>query len=494
MKKTFYPFLALAVGLLVAQAAASGLVFLSNRELWAKTQELAGAGYLAIPNELVRPLLLRAGAAARGAVFLTLSLGAGLSFLALVAAWAWDRLFSRNRAVLIGLAAAWASLPIGANLRGFEPVGTVLGLVVPPAVFFTAKVLMPRRERAGPVPAAAAFLVPLAVLALAWLSLAGKDVFLDIRDFVLWSSRPGRAVSDFYYHNTLYPAEMIKSLSQKTGRTCRTPSGGLDPRAESRLKNLLFHFDYLPLANPGPVDLELLFEQGSLVFRRQGREVMRAPWNAFTADPARHFKMFSEKTDNRFILRRAILYSLMFPAPAALYLLFFSFLRGLAGMGLSPAGARLAAGAACLALGLLFLAPVASGRATRTESLDRLLASGKWTDRVAGLRRVARENLEIENFPGYRKIMAGPGLPERYWLAAALGRSKALSTRSDLLRMLGDPQPNVVCQALDGLSRRRDPGAREIILEKLRTSDHWYVQWYAYQALGSMGWTQKPSS
>ena len=75
--------------------------------------------------------------------------------------------------------------------------------------------------------------------------------------------------------------------------------------------------------------------------------------------------------------------------------------------------------------------------------------------------------------------------------------SKEDRTIGELLTLLNDPQPNVVCQALYALGKRggdRRPDIVETILAKIGSTDNWYVQRYAYLALRSLGWRQPASN
>jgi HEAT repeat protein len=47
--------------------------------------------------------------------------------------------------------------------------------------------------------------------------------------------------------------------------------------------------------------------------------------------------------------------------------------------------------------------------------------------------------------------------------------------------------------AFYGLGQRGDWRAVSEILKRIKTSDHWYNQWYAYKALRALGWKQKKS-
>jgi HEAT repeat protein len=56
-----------------------------------------------------------------------------------------------------------------------------------------------------------------------------------------------------------------------------------------------------------------------------------------------------------------------------------------------------------------------------------------------------------------------------------------------------DDHPNVRCQAYYALGRRGDRRAVPVIIAQLKASRHWYVQWYGYRSLKTLGWRQTPS-
>ena len=66
----------------------------------------------------------------------------------------------------------------------------------------------------------------------------------------------------------------------------------------------------------------------------------------------------------------------------------------------------------------------------------------------------------------------------------------------DAVSVVTDPSVhhNVVCQALESIGRKRSKPAKTRIMEILKTSDHWYVQGYAYNALRKLGWKQELSN
>ena len=78
-------------------------------------------------------------------------------------------------------------------------------------------------------------------------------------------------------------------------------------------------------------------------------------------------------------------------------------------------------------------------------------------------------------------------------LARVLALSSGAATYRDLLRMLNDPHPNVVCQVYYALGRRGQKSAIPLIINNIKQSAHWYTQWYGYGALRKLGWRQSRS-
>jgi len=495
MSRPIYPIKALLLGLLTAQLLATVLVHESNLELYEKISVIEAAGYLAVPNQEIKPHLLAWRPAFYGGLFFTFSLGTGLSLAALAGAWVWVRPAGGRPAVLIFLALVWLGGLAAVNRAGFDFMASAFLTAVPPVVFFFSSRSKSDRTETGGRPGIWAFILPLILAALVWGFRADRDIFLDIRDFLLMANRPGQKVNDFYYRYTLYPAEAFKSLAQKTLRTGRieVPS---DPLLAAKLEKILPAFDYLPLPGPGPADLQIKAKQGDLVLLRGRSEVLRLNPAEFLADPGRSLVKFSSLTDRSSPLRRATFYSLVAGLPLTLYLCLFSMAVWLGRRRLKPGPASVMAGLVCLAVSLSALAPIHSAKsgASDQQSPAELLSSPDWKVRVMGLRLVEANNLEIGNFPDYRRFLTSPHVPERYWLAEALGRSRLPATHGAITDLLADPQPNVVCAALEALGRRGRGTAVPEILKIIKTTDHWYVQWYAYRALRSLGWSQAASN
>jgi hypothetical protein len=130
------------------------------------------------------------------------------------------------------------------------------------------------------------------------------------------------------------------------------------------------------------------------------------------------------------------------------------------------------------------------GERIKTEALPDALKSARWQMRVAALKTICGKRLEIADFEPYQAMISSPHIPERYWLARTFGVSQRSATLNELLIMLDDPHPNVVCMAFHSLGQRGDRSAIPQILTRIDASDHWYEQWYAYRALRRLGWKQ----
>jgi HEAT repeat protein len=78
-------------------------------------------------------------------------------------------------------------------------------------------------------------------------------------------------------------------------------------------------------------------------------------------------------------------------------------------------------------------------------------------------------------------------------LAKALAKSKNTKTADDVLELLNDANVNVVSMAYLALAQRGEAQAISVILRKIKASDSWYSQMYAYRALRALGWYQDRS-
>ena len=482
--------LPIGLGLVLTEVPAAVEVGLGNRALAAKVSALVRAGYVAVPNANVLPSLEALGPAVWGGLFFTLTLGAGLSLLSLAAAWMWQRVLDGRRPWLILFGLAWLALVTAIYLSAGRFWITACYLIAPPAVFLAASWTLsgPWTSR-GRIEWLALFL-PMILLAVLVATQADRGFFIRFRDHLLLSNRLGLALNDFYYRYTLYAAEVIKPLGQKTVRTADL-SAVSDPALRQRLAQILAGHDYLALTGFSRPDLVVMPEgNGFLLIHRKtgmsvaGRDLLQRPGPVLNA--------FSDKTDRMSLVRRTIALGLVFGLPLLIYGTAFSLLSLLAGLFLAPPRAAVAAGLVVLLLGGAGLLPLvlAPSPIRNASEVGPALAGSNRSERLEALRFLDRRQIEIDAFPQYRRLLDSPWAAERYWLARCLGWSRRPGPALDLIKMLSDPSLNVVSMAYYGLGLRQRPGAAEEILGRWGNLKDWYVQTYAYQALRSQGWIQ----
>jgi hypothetical protein len=494
MKRIPYTLKILMPGFLAAQVIAAIQVYVSNRGLYQTLIDLAGAGHLVVPNGHVMPRLLEPGTALAGALFFTLSLGAGLSVLSFAAAWIWERLLSRKKMRLIPFALFWGILIILPNIRGFSPFVSLYLLLIPPLVFFITSKVIPPRTGKRPVLKEMVQVVPLVIIAVLWGASMNEWFFLNVRDTLLLSNPAGSRVNDFYYTYTLYPAEVFKTLQQKTLKTCRI-AGVPDAALASSLETTLARFDYLAVDPPARADLTVGERDGTLFFEHEGAVLVKCAPVDFIARPAETLREFSTQSDGNLFFRRITFFSLAAGLPVALYMILYGLCRCALSFFMNAERASLAALLVCLASGTVLVVPFyMQGDEVVPDRVAMTMESPDWRQRVAALRTIDRANLEVGNYPSYRKMIASTHVAERYWIAFVLGKSRRPETYPDIVTLLDDPHPNVVCKAIEALGKRGGDGAIEDLKRRIGTSDHWYVQWYAYRALRSLGWKQTRST
>jgi hypothetical protein len=485
---------ALLLGLLVAQVIATVQVYLSNLDLYRSLSAIQAAGYLTIPNQHTMSSLQDFGPAFLGGLFFTFSLGAGLSLLSLAAAWVWHRLFSRSRPVLIVLLLFWVGSVVVLNIRGFSFGATCYFLAIPPVVFLATLRWIPPPSGQRVWVHRMMHTIPVAVLALLWTSQLDGHLFVDFRDLVLLSNPVGTKINDFYYDYTLFPAEVFKSLEQKLLKTCSLRNfekGSLLARVEKELLS----YDYLNVGTNDAVDLIVLQDDNMLVFNHGKRTIHQTTPADFLAHPGAALHELSAKTDKNGFFRQLTFRSLVIGLPLALYLLLHALIRFVCCFFLDVRTSSIIASVLCLIVGLSILIPFLymRGASFEFDNVPQALASESWQERVAALRIIEQKGLEVSSFQHYPQLLTNPRIAVRYWLVRGLAVSRRPETYRDLLAFLDDPHPNVVSMAFYGLGQRGDWRAVSEILTRIKTSDHWYNQWYAYKALRTLGWKQKKS-
>jgi hypothetical protein len=494
MRRLPYPTRALLLGLLCAQIIATVQVYLSNIDLHNTLQIIKEAGYLTVPNQRTMPSLLDFNPAFLGGIFFTISVGAGLSIVSMGAAWVWDRLFSRNKVLLLGFGLLWVGCLVAVNRRGFSPMVASYYLVIPPGVFCAALRWMPPRSRQRDWLYRWVHLVPIVLLVLLWRSHMDSRTFLDLRDYLLLSNPLGKRINGFYYDYTLYPAEVFKSPAQKMLKTCSLENMQQESTIVQMERELLKQ-DYLPVEKKGIVDLQIKRDGNILVLENRGRIILHTTLEDFFSAPKNVLKEFSAKSDNHVFFRQFTFFSLLLGFPTGLYIIFYGLSRFVSSFFLDTRASSVVASILCFFAGVIILTPLLYGRGIKLEmkQVAEALESPRWQERVAALRVADRKGMDFCDSHAYRTLLTSPHIAERYWLARALGASRQSDTYKDLVAFLDDPHPNVVSMAFYALGRRGDRRAVREILKRIQTSDDWYSQWYGYKALRALGWKQTKS-
>ena len=488
-----YPFTALLLGMILTQMLASVHVYLSNRDLYDSMMAIKDAGYLPIPNPHVMGQLHKTGPAFFGGLFFTFSIGAGISFVSLVMAWIWTRVFYRKPLLLYLFLLLWVGCLTALNFHGFKPLVTLYFLLIPPVVFITAVKSISNLDKQNRRSNEIIHMIPVIVLALFLAWQIDSRMFTDFREIFLLSNPVGSKINKFYYKYTLYAAEVFKSLNQKLLKTEMTES---KQTAAGRIpQNIFLNYDYIPIKGNIKADLKVVSVGDDFIFKNQGSPVLRMSSKAFFADPYRAIKKFEQKSDSWALFRQITMFSLLTGFPLAVYIFLQGTISILFGFFFPVRISSLIASALCfvMCLLLIFSFQLNRSRDISEENLADKLNSGRWQDRVAALKIIDKNGLEIKQFQAYPQLLNSGNIAERYWFVRTLANSRNPETYRDLLSFLNDSQPNVVSMALYALGKRGNKKSIGRIMQVVKTSDDWYHQWYAYKALRALGWRQTKS-
>jgi hypothetical protein len=487
-----YPVKAILAGLLAAQIIATLQVYLSNIDLSETLLRLEAHGYLLVPGRLIAVHLSELQPAFIGGLFFTFSIGAGLTMVTLGATWCWHQVFNRNR-LFGGLAVIfWLMLFIAANGQGFSPVTSLYFLVVPPITLgFAMRWLSPVNDHTSGLNLSI-HVLPICILALLWGTQWRSSMFLDIRDNLLLSNPVGTAIHEIYYEYTLYPARVFKTIDQRMLKTVRL-DGFRNPAMQRSVERVLKHYDYLHITDTGPVDVIISAEANQLAFYNGKTTLLAMTHDEFMASPHNALQTFSTKADGNVFFRNITIYGLVIGLPLALYVICHSLVRFALGRFLPDQRASiLTTGLGfCIGLALLLILYTGGNRTVATEDIAARLDSTQWQDQVSALKAMATTAVDVDTFDIDAQLTASNHVPVRYWLAVALANSRRAESLDIITRLLDDPSSNVVSKAFSALGQRGNRTHINSIISNIEDSDHWYIQWHAYQALRTLGWQQQ---
>ena len=490
--KAYHPAAILACGLVAAQIIATIQVYLSNMELYRTVSALYDSGYLTVPNVMVTSSLQNFWSAFWGGLFFTCSIGAGISLTSMVAGWMWLNGFGRNKIVLFILLSIWGGALLIVNIQGLTLFPSMYFIVIAPVLFLlTVKWAAQATIQPGQW-LKWLHIFPLPLLALLWFTQFDSDLFADLRDNLLLSNYLGKKFNQFYYDYTLYPAEAFKSLDQKLIKSCRLENVA-NPDLKQKIVNRLLASDYLPLPGNAGVDLKIVQQGDNLVLISDDRIALHTKVNHFIAKPGKTLQKYSEAIDRHGAFRQFVYLSLLIGFPILIYMMLHFGIYYPAAWFFSQKNASIGASMLCLMIGLLVLIYFQANRSGTIEikSIPDALKSSHTSVRIAALKTIRQKNLDVADFRSYPRLLESAHARERYWLAVAMAVSRSQKSFLDLIGLLEDNNTNVRSMAFHSLAARNNRQAILPILEKIKISQDWYDQLYAYRALRSLGWKQK---
>ena len=484
----------IAAGLATAHLLGTLFVRQSNLSLLAQTRALTADGWFSLPRGPAAASLETWAAAFWGGLFYTLSVGAILTLTTWSLLRLRDRWGRQRPRVAWCMAAAWLMLLVAVNLKGLSLYATLFAVGVPLVTVAAAWLAAPATAKPSSgwqnlIPA----LVLVALTAM-WSTQLNQQLFITIRDHVLLPNTAGQKVNDFYYRYTLYAAEAFKAFDQKSIRTCRL-DGVIDPRLKERLVKALAQKDILSVTEDIPVDLIVAPDRRQLRLSSSNGTHIDVDSAAFFKDMNRWLLTFARADDRLAPLRRVIFVGVLIGFPILLYLCVYGLLRFVIGLFWDRHRAVWITSGVCLLIGILLfiLMPDGGNRDFSRDQLAVVLESDRWEERVVALRQAEKQRTDITGLMDVGRHLQSPSVVERYWLARVLAYSRGPGAYPRLLALTRDPHPNVICQAYYALGQRGDRRAIATIREQMAQSDHWYTQYYGYNAIRKLGWTQTRS-
>ncbi len=487
--------LIILTGLFTAQIIATFHVFLSNAELLDKVTVLSEQGYLTIPGKHNVHALAEMAPAFVGGLFISLTAGAGISILSLSGFLLWSRYRQQGRIILSSYLLALAFILAAINHNGFNISASSYFVLVPAMVAASARKLWPaqcNKQSQAPLLVAVVAILIVAPL-IGWF--AGTGVFVEIRDRVLMSNSIGAALNNVYYKYTLYPAEAIKTLDQKTLKTVAIDVI-VDPSHAQTIQRKLMDRNYLMVEGGNQRDLKIGYDDGYLLFSHRGNVLVRTTIGQFVLTPERILSEFSDRSDRNAFFREFISYSLVWAVPAIIFMVLYCIFRLIFDTFVKARTSSIIASAFCLVIGISFLI---FSRADRFSDMDlekilTVLENGDSSDRIRALKIAVEKGFDISNFSDNAHILQSQDPAERYWLLRALATSRNSELPEVIISSIDDPHPNVACMAYYAVGKSGNSDLIDTVIEGIGRTDSWYVQLYAYNALMDLGWRQSRAS
>ena len=495
MKTRLAASIALFGGLVTAQTIASVQVMTSNLALYQKMSAIVRAGYLTVPGPGILPSLKTVLPAVYGGLFFTLSIGIGISILSLACTWLVKHTLPNKIPLTILSVMLWLAGLVALNWHGLVLFPSLYVVLIPMVVGLLYWKLGPDRRDRNDYLKLLVHLLVIFLLAGVWWTQKNDALFVNIRDQLLLSNRPGISINDFYYRYTLYPAEAFRGLHQMLLKTYHLAITNSD-LDRNRLIRKLERANYLLIDDDeAPADVIIRVDSNRIRLSVNRQESMEWDTRDFLKHPRKHLSELSKRNDVYLHFRKATSMGLLFGFPLMLYWLLNTLLIAVFSLFLNGLRTSFASTIGCglLGIGLLLAMPPAIQGPLKAERLADMLASQDTRIITAALQQIEVQKSDLSQFNITEKLTQHPAIAVRYWLARGFSVSSNPQDEADLMTLLQDPHPNVVCQAIYSLGKRKFSHATPALLDIITASDHWYIQLYAYGALRKLGWTQNIS-
>ena len=495
MKTRLAASIAIIGGLTVAQIIASFQVMASNLVLYHKMSAIAQAGYLTVPGPIVLPSLKSVLPAIYGGLFFTLSIGIGISLLSLACTWVVKYTLPNKIPLSVLFSILWLGTLVAINWHGFELMPSLYILLIPVVVSMLYWQLGPAKlHRNDYLKLLVHFLIIL-MLAGVWWTQKNDALFANIRDHLLLSNKPGISINDFYYRYTLYPAEVFRSLDQMLLKTYHLSikNSKLD---RNRLITKMNRYNYLLIGNDAKSDIDISVEKNRIRITGSRQNSVDTDVQDFFKHTRKNLRNLSERNDAYIHFRKATSLGLLFGFPLMLYWVLNTLLTAIFSLFFDWYLSNLAGAICCGILGicLLLIMPATIHGPLEPERLAGMLTSQNTQTVTAAIKQIETQKLDLRQFNMTEELVQHPAIAVRYWLARGFSISSNPQDENHLMTLIQDPHPNVACQAIYSLGKRKFEKAMPTLLQIISASDHWYIQLYAYGALRKLGWTQTRSN
>ncbi|MDY0132876.1 MAG: hypothetical protein RBR53_09410 [Desulforegulaceae bacterium] len=443
-------------------------IFLSNKELLEKSKALK------IENNI---LISPAGLAAKGlemfstgffsAVFFTFTAGVFFTFTGVFLGFLYSKSKNKLKTFLI-IFYIFLLILIG-YLLGDYFANILIGIL---SFFLTIK-LKPN------IYFTKIYILPIIALAIIPFLYNGNSFFSDFRDKVLLTNSFGKAINNFYYKFTLYPAEIIKSPLKKQLKTAQLI--GFNHSEQKHLESVLEKYNYFHLKNKNvKKDIKIFKFKNKVNLKTKNLE-LDFDCKSFLSDTDKIIIKIAEKQQSPFLIKITIVGFVIF-LPILLIFSFSIFLKTLFKLIFSNKTSEISTSVSFILILYLVLFPVFNSSFNEKLTIEKEINSTNKFKRINALKYIYQNKIK---FPVSDKNLNSSYDAERYWAVLNF----PIKTPKDLdkiIKKTRDDNINVRCKAYQRIGtispfyEKHYKMASEFLNSDYYKIKDWYVQWYAY--------------